>query len=47
MERHLAKKARMSKGKHHVKGPKRRTKEDDERFRAVFERLILSIEENI
>lgn len=47
MERHLAKKARMSKGKHHMKGPKKRTKEDDERFRDAFERLILSIQENI
>lgn len=42
MERHLAKKARMSKGKHHLKGPKKRTKEDDDRFREAFERLILS-----
>ena len=42
MERHLAKKARMSaKGKHHFKGPKKRTKEDDERFARSFEELIL------
>jgi len=42
MERHLAKKARMSaKGKHHLKGPKKRTKEDDERFARSFEELIL------
>ena len=40
MERHLAQKARMSKSKHHLKGPKKRTKEDDERFRAAFERLL-------
>ena len=27
MDRHLAKKARMGKGKHHLKGPKKRTEE--------------------
>ena len=42
MERHLAKKARMSaQGKHHFKGPKKRPKEDDERFARSFEELIL------
>ena len=41
MERHLARKARMGKGKHHLKGPKKRTKEDDERFARSFEELIL------
>jgi uncharacterized protein YaiI (UPF0178 family) len=41
MERHMAKKARMSsKGKHHLKGPKKRTREDDERFMHSFEALI-------
>ena len=30
MERHLAKKARMGKGKHHLKGPAKRTEDDDE-----------------
>ncbi|MBQ7306672.1 MAG: YaiI/YqxD family protein, partial [Clostridia bacterium] len=30
MERHLAKKARQS-SKHHLKGPRKRTREDDER----------------
>ena len=39
MERHLAKKARQS-GKHHLKGPKKRTKEDDLRFAESFEKLI-------
>ena len=43
MERHLAQKARMSKAKHHLKGPKKRTKEDDERFRQAFEQLIREI----
>jgi len=41
MERHLAKKARMAKSKHHLKGPKKRTAEDDEEFRQAFDRLIL------
>ena len=40
MERHLAKKARKS-SKNHLKGPAKRTKEDDERFAESFERLIL------
>ncbi len=39
MDRHLAKKARRS-GKHHLKGPARRTEEDDKRFAESFERLI-------
>ena len=40
MERHLARKARMGKGKHHLKGPKKRTKEEDEAFEAAFEKLL-------
>lgn len=40
MERHLAKKARMGKGKQHLKGPKKRMPEDDERFADSLERLI-------
>lgn len=40
MERHLSKKARMGKGKHHLKGPAKRTREDDERFSESFERLV-------
>lgn len=39
MERHLAGKARRS-GKHHLKGPAKRTAEDDQRFVESFERLI-------
>ena len=39
MERHLAGKARRS-GKHHLKGPAKRTAEDDQRFAESFERLI-------
>lgn len=40
MERHLNKKARKSSGKHHMKGPRKRTKEDDEHFKESFIRLI-------
>lgn len=43
MDRHLAKKARMSKSKNHLKGPKKRTQADDERFEAFFESLIKKI----
>ena len=39
MERHLAQKARRS-GKHHLKGPAKRTEEDDQRFTESFERMI-------
>lgn len=39
MERHLAQKARRS-GKHHLKGPAKRTPEDDQRFAESFEHLI-------
>ena len=39
MNRHLAKKARRS-GKHHLKGPAKRTEEDDKRFAESFERMI-------
>lgn len=43
MDRHLAKKARLSKSKNHLKGPKKRTPVDDERFEASFENLIKKI----
>jgi len=43
MERHLARKARMGKGKHHLKGPKKRTKEEDEAFEQAFEQLLREI----
>lgn len=41
MERHLNKKARRASGKNHLKGPKKRTPEDDDRFRESFEKLII------
>ncbi len=40
MDRHLSKKARMSNSKHHLKGPKKRTKEDDVRFENSLRKLI-------
>ena len=40
MERHLAKKARRSTKKHHLKGPAKRTPEDDARFEESFEKMI-------
>ncbi|MCI5918183.1 MAG: YaiI/YqxD family protein [Roseburia sp.] len=41
MERHMAKKARMSKRqKTHLKGPSKRTEEDDKRFADSFRRLV-------
>lgn len=40
MERHLAKKERMGKGKHHLKGPAKRTEEDDRRFEESLRKLI-------
>ena len=40
MERHLNKKQRRTSHKNHVKGPKKRTSEDDERFRESFEKMV-------
>ena len=40
MERYLNKKARRNSNKAHLKGPKKRTKKDDERFSESFEKLI-------
>lgn len=47
MERHLAKKARRAKSKNHLKGPKKRTKEDDQRFAESFEKMIKKIQQEI
>lgn len=41
MERHLAQKARRSKQKVHLRGPAKRTAEDDERFKDGLERLLV------
>lgn len=40
MERHLAKQIRRKSGKHHLKGPSKRRKEDDEQFKTSFQRLL-------
>ena len=40
MERHIAKKVRRGSSKNHLKGPRKRTAEDDERFAESFERLL-------
>ena len=40
MERHLNKKARRAFRKNHLKGPRKRTSEDNERFRESFEKMI-------
>jgi uncharacterized protein YaiI (UPF0178 family) len=40
MKRHIAKKARRSKKKVHLKGPAKRTEEDDDKFAAGLIRLI-------
>lgn len=45
MDRHLARKARMSNSKHHIKGPKKRTNDDDKRFEEAFEKLIAELSE--
>lgn len=43
LERHMAKKARNAKKKHHLKGPAKRTVEDDQHFEDSLRRLIDSI----
>ena len=40
MERHLAKKARRSNSRNHLKGPRKRTEDDDNRFAESFEKMI-------
>lgn len=44
-ERHMAKKARMSRAKHHMKGPKKRTQKDDARFLSALETLLAELSE--
>ena len=40
MERHLNKKARRASSRNHIKGPRKRTEEDDQRFADSFEKLL-------
>lgn len=43
MERHISKKERRSKSKHHLKGPAKRTLEDDRIFEESLEKLVHKI----
>lgn len=43
MERHMAKAARRASSKNHLKGPRKRTREDDEHFEEAFQRLVLKV----
>lgn len=40
MERHLNKKARRASSRNHIKGPRKGTEEDDQRFAESFEKLL-------
>ncbi len=40
MERHIAKSERRKSGKSHLKGPRKRTEEDDVRFEESFRRML-------
>ena len=40
MERHLNKKARRASSRNHIKGPRKRTEEDDQRFAESFVKLL-------
>lgn len=40
MERHLNKKARRASSRNHIKGPRKRKEEDDQRFAESFEKLL-------
>lgn len=42
-QRYISKKARMASAKNHLKGPRKRTPEDDKRFAESFEKLILKV----
>lgn len=46
-ERHLSKKARRSNSKNHLKGPSKRTEDDDKRFEESFEKLIRMVLERL
>ena len=43
-ERHLVKKARRASHKNHLKGPRKRTEADDEKFTESLERLLMKEE---
>nr|WP_295160506.1 hypothetical protein [Selenomonas sp. AE3005] len=47
MECHLAKKARRASGKHHLKGPLRRSDEDNLQFKVKLESLLTNLLERV
>ncbi|MCR5439500.1 MAG: YaiI/YqxD family protein [Selenomonas sp.] len=47
MERHLAKKDRRASGKHHLKGPRKRSEEDNLQFKEKLERLLTKLLEQV
>ena len=47
MERHLAKKARRASGKHHLKGPRKRSEEDNLQFKDKLEILLAKLLEQV
>lgn len=47
MERHIAKEVRRSSSKSHLKGPSKRSREDDESFHTSFEKLIHMAKHNL
>ena len=46
MERYLNKKARRASGKNHIRGPRKRSSEDDEQFSKSLEKMIRMVIEN-
>ncbi|MDO4977178.1 MAG: YaiI/YqxD family protein [Eubacteriales bacterium] len=46
MQRHITKKVRRSSKKNHLKGPAKRSLEDDLRFEESFEKLLRAIQED-
>lgn len=47
MERHHAKKARRASGKHHLKGPRKRSEEDNLQFKDKLEKLLSNLLEQV
>lgn len=43
MERYISKKARMASAKHHLKGPAKRTQQDNMKFEESFEMLVQKV----
>ncbi|MEG2146304.1 MAG: YaiI/YqxD family protein [Lachnospiraceae bacterium] len=43
LERHISKQARRAGKKNHIKGPRKRTEEDDKRFEESFEKMLATL----